>query len=79
MAHSDLAAHFYERGCLEQALKFYVRSRDYGTTAKHTIDRCLNMIRISIEMNKLLNVPNWVTQIQKAIRPKSDLLTVSKV
>lgn len=50
MAHNDLGDFYYQRGDLANALKCYVRTRDYNTTTKHVIQMCLNVIRVSIGM-----------------------------
>jgi hypothetical protein len=43
---TDLGDFFYQRGELDQALKQYVRSRDYCHITRHNIEMCLNVIKV---------------------------------
>jgi len=65
MAHNDLGDFYYQRGDLANALKCYVRTRDYNTTTKHVIQMCLNVIRVSIEMNNYSHVINYVSKAEQ--------------
>jgi len=65
MGHNDLGDFHYERGDLNSALKCYARSRDYCTTPKHVIDMCLNIIKISIEMNNFVQVLSYVSKAEQ--------------
>ena len=46
MGHNDLGDHYYNMGDLSNALKSYMRTRDYCTTPKHVVDMCLAVIRV---------------------------------
>ena len=37
MGHNDLGLHHLATGNLNEALKCFVRTRDYGTTGRHTV------------------------------------------
>ena len=37
MGHNDLGLHHLATGNLNEALKCFIRTRDYGTTARHTV------------------------------------------
>jgi len=65
MGHNDLGDFFYQRGDLNNALKCYVRTRDYCTTPKHIIQMCLSIIRVSIEMNNYAHVANYVGKAEQ--------------
>ena len=45
--HDDLAEHYLDSGDLSNALKCFSRARDYCTSAKHVINMCLNVIKVS--------------------------------
>ena len=64
MGHNDLGEFFYDRGDLNAALRSYVRTRDYCTTAKHIIQMCLNVIKVSIEMGNFAHVINYVNKAE---------------
>lgn len=46
--HDDLGDHYLDCGDLSNALKCYSRARDYCTSAKHVINMCLNVIKVSL-------------------------------
>eukprot|EP00960_Hanusia_phi_P006276 180826-Hanusia_phi.AAC.1 len=52
-------------GNLEEALKAFIRTRDYGTSSKHTIDMCLQVIKVAIEMRNFSHVLNYVTKAEQ--------------
>ncbi|CAJ0916573.1 5705_t:CDS:10 [Entrophospora sp. SA101] len=76
MGHNDLGDHHYRCGNLKNALKSYSRTRDYCTTAKHVIDMCLNVIKVSIELDNFSHVHSYVIKaestpdIQPAVQAK---------
>mmetsp|Transcript_2399 Transcript_2399/g.3835 ORF Transcript_2399/g.3835 Transcript_2399/m.3835 type:complete len:439 (-) Transcript_2399:52-1368(-) len=60
MGHTFLGEFFYEKGDLHAALKCYIRTRDYCTTSKHIITMCLNVIKVSLELENYMHVLNYV-------------------
>jgi len=46
--HDDLGDHYLDCGDLANALKCYSRARDYCTTARHLVNMCLNVIKVSL-------------------------------
>ena len=63
MGYNDLGDFYYDRNDLSAALKSYVRTRDYCTTAKHVVAMSLAVVRLSLE------VENWnqvLTYVAKA-------------
>lgn len=48
--HDDLGDHYLDCGDLSNALKCYSRARDYCTSAKHVINMCLNVIKVSQDL-----------------------------
>lgn len=67
MGHNDLGDLFYQRGDLGQALKAYVRTRDYCSTSKHMLSMCLNIIRVSVEQNNWTYVQNYVQKAETTL------------
>lgn len=59
----DLGDHYLDRGDLNNALKSYIRARDYCTSWKQMISMCVNVIRVSIYME---NWPQVVAFVNKA-------------
>ncbi|CAG8434588.1 10915_t:CDS:2 [Funneliformis caledonium] len=64
MGHNDLGDHYYNCGNLTNALKCYSRTRDYCTTAKHVIEMCLNVIKVSIELGNFSHVHSYVIKAE---------------
>ena len=50
MGHTDLGEFYFERGDFQNAIKSFVRTRDYCTTSKHIIAMCISVIKVSIHM-----------------------------
>eukprot|EP00285_Hemiselmis_virescens_P002783 CAMPEP_0173414750 /NCGR_PEP_ID=MMETSP1356-20130122/84490_1 /TAXON_ID=77927 ORGANISM="Hemiselmis virescens, Strain PCC157" /NCGR_SAMPLE_ID=MMETSP1356 /ASSEMBLY_ACC=CAM_ASM_000847 /LENGTH=480 /DNA_ID=CAMNT_0014376953 /DNA_START=96 /DNA_END=1538 /DNA_ORIENTATION=- len=79
MGHNDLGHHHYNVGNLNEALKCYVRTRDYGTTTKHQTDMCLNIIKVGIEMNNYSHVVNYINKAEQASTEKLEGPVVGKL
>jgi COP9 signalosome complex subunit 1 len=62
--HDDLAEHYLESGDLQNALKCFSRARDYCTSAKHVVNMCLNVIKVSIYLNNWAHVLNFVVKAE---------------
>jgi len=77
VGQNDLGDFFYQRGDLTNALKRYAHTRDNCTTSKHVITLCLNVIRVSLEMNNYSHVTNYISKAEQtpdtndpALQPK---------
>ncbi|KAL9652431.1 hypothetical protein ABK040_000004 [Willaertia magna] len=81
MGHNELGDFHYDRGNLQEALKAYLRTRDYCTSSKHVIEMCLNVIRISIEMNNYALVHQYVTKAENTpdVSEGTDVIATTKV
>ncbi|KND02949.1 uncharacterized protein SPPG_02028 [Spizellomyces punctatus DAOM BR117] len=64
MGHNDLGDHLYDSGDLSGALKSYSRTRDYCTTSKHIVDMCINVARLSMELNNFAHVQSYVVKAE---------------
>ena len=52
--HDDLGDHYLDIGDLNNALKCYIRARDYCTSGKHLIHMCLNVIKVRVSIIAML-------------------------
>lgn len=60
----DLGDHFLDCGELENAFAAYSKSRDYVITTKNQITQCLNVIRVSILLNRWPSVSSHVLRAE---------------
>ncbi len=56
LAHNDLGDYYYNIGNLKEAFTCYQKSREYGTSVKHTLALCMNSIRVALELNNMSQV-----------------------
>eukprot|EP00428_Durinskia_dybowskii_P079647 CAMPEP_0170442566 /NCGR_PEP_ID=MMETSP0117_2-20130122/47492_1 /TAXON_ID=400756 /ORGANISM="Durinskia baltica, Strain CSIRO CS-38" /LENGTH=429 /DNA_ID=CAMNT_0010703175 /DNA_START=268 /DNA_END=1557 /DNA_ORIENTATION=+ len=61
--HTYIGQLMYQMGNLGEALKAFLRSRDFCTMPRHTIDMCLNVISVSIDMNQFFNASNFIGKV----------------
>jgi COP9 signalosome complex subunit 1 len=62
--HDDLGDHYLDCGDLANALKCYSRARDYCTTARHLVNMCLNVIKVSIYLQNWTHVTTYVSKAE---------------
>lgn len=62
--HDDLGDHYLDMGNLTDALKCYSRSRDYCTSGKHVLGMCLNVIKVSIQLQNWAHVFTYVAKAE---------------
>jgi len=79
MGHTFLGEFFYEKGDLNAALKCYIRTRDYCTTSKHVVFMCLNVIKVSIELENYLHVLNYVQKAEQTTDIQQETTTMDKL
>ncbi|XP_064632746.1 COP9 signalosome complex subunit 1-like [Lineus longissimus] len=60
--HDDLGDHYLECGDLSNAMKCYSRARDYCTSAKHVVNMCLNVIKVSVYLQNWSHVLSYVNK-----------------
>lgn len=58
-----------------------MRARDYCTSSKHVINMCLNVIRVSIEMNNFALVQQYVSKAEQTpdVSNQEDEISISKL
>ena len=62
--HDDLGDHYLDMGDLNNALKCYIRARDYCTSGKNVLSMCLNAIRVSIYLKNWSFVSSYVMKAE---------------
>jgi COP9 signalosome complex subunit 1 len=67
LGYNDLGDFHYERGNLDEALKSYIRTRDYCTMPRHNAEMCIRVINVSIDLLQIRNVSNYVSKAGNAI------------
>ncbi|KQJ97504.1 hypothetical protein BRADI_3g31500v3 [Brachypodium distachyon] len=78
MGYNDFGDFHYARGQLSEALKSYIRTRDYCTNPKHVVQMCMNVILVSIELGQFMHVSNYVSKAEQT--PEDiDPVTVAKL
>ena len=65
--HDDLGDHYLDAGDFFNAVRCYVRSRDYCITPRHIITMCMNVIKASFYMENWSNVLSYVSKAEQAI------------
>lgn len=69
-AQDDLGDHYLECGELENAYNAYTKSRDIHTSHRNQINQCLNIIRVSILLQRWSAVSNHVLRAES--QPNND-------
>lgn len=64
LSFNDIGDLHYERGNLSEAMKSYLRTRDYCTIPKHNLDLCARVVSVSMDLNQFGNVNFYVTKAE---------------
>eukprot|EP01034_Spumella_vulgaris_P025381 gene25381-31838_t len=75
-AHNNLAQFHRQTGNLNEAMKCYLRTRDFCATPQHNSEMCLNIIGISIDLNQFFNANNFLNKITDT---SADIVLSSKL
>ena len=65
--HDDLGDHYLDAGDFFNAVRCFVRSRDYCVTSRHMITMCMNVIKASFFMQNWSNVLSYVNKAEQAL------------
>ncbi|KAM7260798.1 hypothetical protein ACFE04_026273 [Oxalis oulophora] len=65
MGYNDFGDFYYAHGLLGEALKSYIRTRDYCTTSKHVLHMCMYIILTSIEMGQFTHVISYISKAEQ--------------
>jgi len=64
LGYQDLGEFYYARGDLDNALKNFVRTRDYCSMTRHSVDMCLNVIKVAVGLESFSHVNTYVTKAE---------------
>jgi COP9 signalosome complex subunit 1 len=81
MGHNDLGDFYFSRGDMNNAVKSYLRTRDYCTSSKHVIQMCLSVIKIGIETGNFNLINQYVQKAEQTpdVSANEDKVAVSKI
>ena len=65
--HEDLGDHYLDAGDFFNAVRCYVRARDYCVTPRHIVSMCMNVIKASFFMSNWSNVLSYVSKAEQAM------------
>ncbi|EGG21802.1 COP9 signalosome complex subunit 1 [Cavenderia fasciculata] len=65
LAHNELGDFYYHSGDFANALKCYIRTRDYCTASKQVLTMCFNIIRVGVDMSNYIHVINYITKAEQ--------------
>eukprot|EP00002_Diphylleia_rotans_P017584 TRINITY_DN3410_c0_g3_i10.p1 TRINITY_DN3410_c0_g3~~TRINITY_DN3410_c0_g3_i10.p1 ORF type:complete len:410 (+),score=83.93 TRINITY_DN3410_c0_g3_i10:46-1275(+) len=55
----------YERGDLQSALRWYMKTKDYCTTSKHILSNHMMVIQVSLDLGHMTNVTTYVNRAEQ--------------
>lgn len=64
MGYRDLGDHLRATGNLSEALKHYIKTRDYCSTNEHLVEMCLNVIEVSLDLQEYAAVSGYVNKAE---------------
>jgi COP9 signalosome complex subunit 1 len=67
LSYNDIGDLHYERGNLSEAMKTYLRTRDYCTLPKHNSQMCVRVISASMDLGQYGNVMFYVKKADFAL------------
>ncbi|KAJ4462783.1 putative COP9 signalosome complex subunit 1 [Paratrimastix pyriformis] len=68
--HNDMGDFYVRRGDYTNALKSYIRARDYSSSPKHEMALCFNVIKVSLAMGNYSYLQSFLTKAE-AIPPEA--------
>ena len=78
LGYNELGDFHVACGDLTQALRCYVRSRDYCSTAQHNAEMCLRVIAVAIDLGNFVYVNNYVVKAEHSA-DAADPLVLAKL
>jgi COP9 signalosome complex subunit 1 len=76
LGHMNIGDFYYQRGNLMEALKSYMRTKDFCTQGRHAFDMYINAISISIDLDQYRNISSYVP---KALAVSTDAESKAKL
>ena len=67
IVNNDLGDFYYERGDLVEAMKSYSRVREFISMPRHEEEMAVNVLIVSVGLNRLYNVSNFVGKLKEDV------------
>lgn len=64
MAHRDLGDHLRSTGNLQEALKYYIKTRDHCSTSEHVVEMCISVIEVSLDLKEYHAISAYVSKAE---------------
>ena len=77
--HDELGDHYLDMGDLNNALKCYVRSRDYCINSKQVLNMCMNAIKVSVHLRNWSFVFTYVSKAEHNPDYQNNRLAVTRL
>ncbi|KAK5581452.1 hypothetical protein RB653_001485 [Dictyostelium firmibasis] len=65
-AQNDLGEFYYKLGDHQNALKCFIRTRDYCTTSKHVLAMCFNIIKLGVDNQNYTHAPSYIAKAEQS-------------
>ncbi|KAM9967382.1 hypothetical protein ACTFIW_001466 [Dictyostelium discoideum] len=65
-AQNDLGEFYYKIGDHQNALKCFIRTRDYCTTSKHVLAMCFNIIKLGVDTQNYTHAPSYIAKAEQS-------------
>lgn len=77
--YCDLASLHYERGNLNEALKYLMRAKEYCSLPKQLTDVWLDIVVTSIDLNSFPQAVSYIEKAESCLQGSPDKLTQAKI
>lgn len=77
MAHRDLGDHLRSMGSLQEALKYYIKTRDHCSTSEHVVEMCISVIEVSLELKDYHAISSYVSKAEALLDSYNPLAAAS--
>ncbi|EGC30252.1 COP9 signalosome complex subunit 1 [Dictyostelium purpureum] len=76
-AQNDLGEFYYKLGDTQNAIKCFIRTRDYCTTSKHVLTMCFNIIKLGVDTQNYTHAPSYIAKAEQC--PDLDNTSIAKL
>jgi COP9 signalosome complex subunit 1 len=77
MAHRDLGDHLRSTGNLQEALKYYIKTRDHCSTSEHVVEMCISVIEVSLDLKEYHAISAYVSKAEGLLDSYNPLAAAS--
>jgi COP9 signalosome complex subunit 1 len=67
MGYRDLGDHLRATGNLDEALKYYLKTRDYCSTNEHLVDMCVHVVEVALELGEYHSIHGYVSKAESLL------------